>query len=201
MNQHTSSKLLVGLFWLVGMPMFVLGDMYGVPKALLPGSPLSRAAWGAIPAVGLAVAIACIATLWRRHARGGGAVFDRRWYGRYYVEVLIATIVYIALSIACALLLKTIADSTLRILVGLVPSVGIALIILAMVRWVMRADEFQRKGLLESFAVVAAITGLWTWSYGILEIVGLPRLSMLWVWPVMVALWIAWSGARAMLRR
>ena len=113
----------------------------------------------------------------------------------------IATIVYIALSIACALLLKTIADSTLRILVGLVPSVGIALIILAMVRWVMRADEFQRKGLLESFAVVAAITGLWTWSYGILEIVGLPRLSMLWVWPVMVALWIAWSGARAMLRR
>ncbi len=201
MNQHTSSKLLVGLFWLIGMPMFVLGDMYGLPVALQPGSPLSRVAWGAIPVVGLAVAIGCIATLLRRHARTGGAVFDRRWYGRYYVEVLIATIVYIALCIACALLLKIIADSTLRVLVGLAPSVGIALIILAMVRWVMRADEFQRKRLLESFAVVAAITALWTWSYGILELVGFPRLSMLSVWPVMVALWIAWSGARAMLRR
>jgi hypothetical protein len=201
MNRGATTKLLVGIVWAIGMPMLVLGGMYGIPKALLPGALLTRAGWGAVPVTGLAIVIACIFALWRRQVRAGGNVFERQWYGRYYVETLLALLVYLTVSIICARLVPTIHEPALRVLAGLAPAIGITLILIAIVRWVRRADEFHRTRLLESFAVVAAVTGLWTWSYGFLEVVGFPRLSMFWVWGVMVAVWLAWSGARAMLQR
>jgi len=201
MNRGATNKLLVGFVWSIGVPMIVLGGLYGIPRALLPGEVLTRAVWAAVPVVGFAIVIACIFTLWRRQVRAGGAVFERRWLGRYYIELLIATLVYIALSIASVRLISTIREPVWRALAGLAPTVGIVLILIAIVRWVRRADEFQRARLLESFAVVAAVTGLWTWSYGFLEVAGFPRLSMFWVWGVMVAVWLIWSGARAMFQR
>jgi hypothetical protein len=200
-NQGATNKLLVGFVWSIGMPMIVLGGLYGIPRALLPGALLTRAAWAGVPVVGFAIVIACIFALWRRQVRAGGAVFERQWLGRYYVELLVATLVYIALSIACVRLIPTIHDPVRRGLAGLAPAIGIALILIAIVRWVRCADEFQRARLLESFAVVAAITGLWTWTYGLLEVAGFPRLSMFWVWGVMVAVWLIWSGARVILQR
>jgi hypothetical protein len=181
--------------------MIVLGGLYGIPRALQPGDPLTRAAWVAFPVVGFAIVIACLFVLWRRQLRAGEGVFERRWLGRYYVELFIAALVYIALSIACVRLIPTTDEPVPRALTGLAPALGIGLIFIAIVRWVRRADEFQRARLLESFAVVAAATGFWTWSYGFLEVAGFPRLSMFWVWSVMVAVWLVWSGARAVLKR
>jgi hypothetical protein len=200
-NQGATNKLLVGFVWSFGVPMIVLGGLYGIPRALLPGELLTRAAWAAVPVVGFAIVIACIFMLWRRQVRDGGAVFERRWLGRYYVELLVAALVYIALSITCVRFIPTIHEPVPRVLAGLAPTIGILLILVATVRWVKCADEFQRVRLLESFAVVAAITGLWTWSYGFLEVAGFPRLSMFWVWSVMVGVWLIWSCARAILHR
>jgi hypothetical protein len=200
-NPGATNRLLVGFVWSIGMPMIVLGGLYGIPTALLPGAVLIRAAWAAVPVVGFAIVIACIFALWRRQVRTSGAVFERQWLGRYYVELLVAALVYIVLSIACVRLIPTIQDPVQRTLAGLAPAIGIVLILIAIVRWVRRADEFQRARLIESFAVVAAATGLWTWSYGFLEVAGFPRLSMFWVWGVMTAVWLIWSGARAMLQR
>jgi hypothetical protein len=51
-------------------------------------------------------------------------------------------------------------------------------------------DELQRKLQFEALALAFAGTALLTFGYGFLEGVGLPRLSMFVVWPLMAALWV-----------
>ncbi len=73
------------------------------------------------------------------------------------------------------------------LLLPMIPTFGVAWIILRQIR---RLDEFQRKTQLEVLAFAFAGTGLFSLSYGFLEIAGLPKLSMFYVWPVMSALWV-----------
>ena len=57
-------------------------------------------------------------------------------------------------------------------------------------RELRRMDELQRRIQLEALGFAFAGTALLTFSYGFLEGLGYPRLSMFTVWPVMAALWI-----------
>jgi hypothetical protein len=50
-------------------------------------------------------------------------------------------------------------------------------------------DEFQRLRALESIAVAAAVTAGLTFTYGFLEGLGFPRLSMFWVWGITGITW------------
>jgi hypothetical protein len=134
-------------------------------------------------------------------ARAGGVRFERQWLGRYYAEFLIAFLVYLALSTVAVTVAPTVHDSGIRTLVGLAPSLGMALIIIAIVRWVRRADDYHRARLLESFAVTAAVTAFWTSSYSFLETVGFPRLNTFWIPVGMTTTWFAWSIGRALLGR
>jgi hypothetical protein len=59
--------------------------------------------------------------------------------------------------------------------------------ILVLVRTYHRADEYVRRRMLEDWANTAAITAVWTFSYGFMENLGFPRLSMFTVWPNMGA--------------
>ena len=80
------------------------------------------------------------------------------------------------------------------------PMLGFALMIRAIVRHVARIDEYQRLRMLESLGIAFAITGALTFSYGFLETAGFPKLSMFTVWIVMGASWglvnlvRTWSG-------
>ncbi|MFK0379300.1 hypothetical protein [Pandoraea sp. NPDC090278] len=60
----------------------------------------------------------------------------------------------------------------------------------AIVRNLRRMDELQRRIQLEAFSVSFAGTGLITFSYGFLEGVGFPKLSLFIVWPLMCTLWV-----------
>jgi hypothetical protein len=52
-------------------------------------------------------------------------------------------------------------------------------------RYFQRVDEYLRLRILENWAITAAITMGWTFTYGFLENAGLPRLSMFTVFPAM----------------
>ncbi len=61
--------------------------------------------------------------------------------------------------------------------------------------WQYRAcDEYIRLRVLMAASVTAVITAVWTLTYSYLELVGLPRLSMIWVfnigWTIFVLLMI-----------
>ncbi|MFY8091951.1 MAG: hypothetical protein ACOVN0_00585 [Niveispirillum sp.] len=72
----------------------------------------------------------------------------------------------------------------------LLPMLPVFVIAWVILRQIRRLDEFQRKTQLEVLAFSFAGTALLSLSYGFLEIAGLPKLSMFYVWPVMSALWI-----------
>ena len=115
--------------------------------------------------------------------------------------ILIAFIVYLVLSTVVVTVAPGMRDSGLRMLVGLVPSLGMAFIILVIMRWLRNADEYHRARLLESFAVTAAVTVFWTSSYSYLEMIGLPRLNSFWIPVVMMITWFVWSIGRAIIGR
>lgn len=77
-----------------------------------------------------------------------------------------------------------------RAVIALLPVMPGLLVCWVIVRSLGRMDELQRRIQLESFAVAFAGTALVTFSYGFLEGVGFPRLSLFVVWPVMCTLWV-----------
>jgi hypothetical protein len=76
-----------------------------------------------------------------------------------------------------------------RSMVGLVPMAGAVWCCWAVLRQLHRLDEMQLRLQLEGLAVAFAGTALLSVSYGFLESVGYPRLSMFYVWPLMAVLW------------
>ena len=107
---------------------------------------------------------------------------------------------YVVLLVASIAIARPMPDSPLRTALLVLPMLGFALMIRAIVRHVARIDEYQRLRMLESLGIAFAITGALTFSYGFLETAGFPRLSMFSVWIVMGASWglvnlvRKWSG-------
>ncbi len=114
------------------------------------------------------------------------------WGRRYVLELGSATLAYVAMLVATIFWLRhhwgsQPANATVALL-PMLPALGICWAILRQIR---RVDEFQRQVQLEALAMAFAGTALITFSYGFLEGVGYPRLSMFVVWPIMVVLWNA----------
>ncbi len=57
-------------------------------------------------------------------------------------------------------------------------------------REIRRMDELQRRIQFEALGFSFAVTALGTFSYGFLEGLGYPRLSMFVVWPILAGLWV-----------
>ncbi len=75
------------------------------------------------------------------------------------------------------------------------PIIGIAGGIWALWSYLREADEFQVRKLLEALAFSIALTVLVTFTYGMWELVGAPRLSMVWV----TAVWAIGLGIGSLL--
>jgi hypothetical protein len=119
----------------------------------------------------------------------------------YRAELWIAVAVYAVLLFGSILVARPMAASPLRTALLVLPMLGFALMIRAIVRHVARIDEYQRLRMLESLGLSFAITGAVTFSYGFLETAGFPRLSMFSVWIVMGVSWGAVNCVRKWLGR
>ena len=75
---------------------------------------------------------------------------------------------------------------------------GFAAMTVAIVRFVMKTDEFQRQSFVTAGAIAAVAGAVVTMLLGFLENAGVPRISMTWVWPIDCA---AFGIAVVMLRR
>ena len=77
-----------------------------------------------------------------------------------------------------------------RDLIALSPMIPAAATAWIVLRELRRMDELQRRIQLEALGFSFAGTAILTFSYGFLEGLGYPRLSMFTVWPLLAALWI-----------
>jgi hypothetical protein len=113
---------------------------------------------------------------------------DRKLMVRYSSELLATLgLFFLALVVAhrYGWPLKAGPEKTLLTLCPILPFL---LMILVLVRTYRRADEYWRQRMLQDWAITAALTGIWTFSYGFMENLGFPRLSMFTVWPNMGAI-------------
>ena len=109
---------------------------------------------------------------------------------RYALELSGAMAVYALLLFGVASFIGQVSSRGLKILVALLPMIGVALAMTAIARHLRTSDEYVRKVSLESLAIAAGATAGCTLTWGFLEGVGFPRLSMFVVWPVMAFAWV-----------
>lgn len=77
-----------------------------------------------------------------------------------------------------------------RPLVGVTPVIPAIFALLAFLRFLGRMDELQRRIQFEAFGFSFGATAILTFVYGFLELSGsLPYVSVIWILPLMVALW------------
>lgn len=112
---------------------------------------------------------------------------------RKYLGLMLAGLAayMLTLFLAQRLLAGGVEPDWLRILLSIAPMLPAAGICWIVFRSIARLDEMQRKLQLEALSLAFAGMALITFGYGFLEGVGLPRLSMFVVWPLMAVLWVA----------
>ena len=89
-------------------------------------------------------------------------------------------------------------DNWLRFIVVLLPMVPATMAAVEFIRSISAMDELQQKIQFQALAFAFVMTALLTFSYGFLERVGFPRLTMFAVWPILATSWIVgvWLGNR-----
>ncbi len=107
----------------------------------------------------------------------------------YMVQFFSAMGAYVVLMLLSLYLLQRNPEVWWRGLVAVLPAIPATLVVLAVVRYVERMDELQRRIQLAAAGFAAAATAVLTFTWGLLENAGFPRLSMLWVFPLTCALW------------
>ena len=115
----------------------------------------------------------------------------------YTIEFGSAMLAYCIVLIASILLLQAYPGAPWRIPVALAPVVPAGFAIFAFMRFLGRMDELQRRIQLDAIGLSFAATAILTFAYGLLENVGFPHLSWIWIFPGMVALWGIGAGIAA----
>jgi len=108
---------------------------------------------------------------------------------RYAREFTITMIAYVAIIIVSRLTLNNIGDSPWRFPIALLPIIPVVFLIAAFMRYLAGIDELQQKIQLQAIGFAAGTTGLLTFAYGFLELVGFPQFSTFFIFPMMIMLW------------
>lgn len=119
----------------------------------------------------------------------------------YLVELFAALALYMALLFGAITLAAHLAPGPLRSATAASPMLGFAAMTWAIVRAYRRMDEFERRLLLENMALAAIATMGWTFTYGFLEGIGYPKLTMFSVWTSFGGVWGAASCVRNWMAR
>jgi len=110
---------------------------------------------------------------------------------RFIIEFTASMIGYVAVLIGSVWVLSgSQIEGGWKTVIALMPMVPGAAVALSVMRQVRLSDELQRRIQLEALSLAFGGTALATFSYGFLENVGYPKLSMFFVWPLMATLWL-----------
>jgi hypothetical protein len=125
---------------------------------------------------------------------------EREANKRSNLELVASLAIYIAILLPALHFGRAMPDGALRTAVMVSPMIGFLLALWAVVRQFQRVDEFLRLRTLENIAIAAAVTAGVTFTYGFLENVGFPRLSMFAVWPLMGGAWFVVAIGRVLVQ-
>ncbi|ENX17099.1 hypothetical protein F895_01034 [Acinetobacter sp. CIP 64.2] len=110
-------------------------------------------------------------------------------HSRNLLQLLIAISIYMVVLIGSLKSLNFIDIQWLKIVVSLTPMLPALVIAWVIIQQFKRFDELQQKIQLQALGMSFIGTSLITFSYGFLENVGFPKLTMFIIWPMMAMLW------------
>ncbi|WP_343621531.1 hypothetical protein [Acinetobacter proteolyticus] len=110
-------------------------------------------------------------------------------HSRNLLQLLIAITIYVVVLIGSLKALNLIDTQWLRIVISLTPMLPAFVIAFVIIQQFKRFDELQQKIQLQALGISFIGTSLITFSYGFLENVGFPKLTMFIIWPMMAMLW------------
>jgi hypothetical protein len=108
---------------------------------------------------------------------------------RYLRDFSISMALYCVLLIAAIMLYQALPPHPASALLMLLPIAPILFGFRAFIRWVRELDELQKRIQMEAFAFSLGLTGILTFTYGLMERAGLPQISLIWVFPLSIMLW------------
>ena len=107
-------------------------------------------------------------------------------YGRRFTASIL---VYAILLFTSILLMRVVEPLWARALLAVLPVVPVVYGLTAIVGAVRALDEFQQRVQLEAAVFSLTGTALITFTYGFLENAGFPPVGVIWVLPLIAALW------------
>ncbi|NDI87113.1 hypothetical protein [Undibacterium crateris] len=102
----------------------------------------------------------------------------------YFREMFAAIGVYLLVLFSVTAWIKDMPDSVMKTALALSPALPVVLMFWAILRHVARMDAYLRGWLMENIAIAGGITAMFSVTYGFLEGVGYPRISMWVVWSI-----------------
>jgi hypothetical protein len=115
----------------------------------------------------------------------------------YYRELFGSIFIYVIVLFTVSWIAKDLPDGATRTMLALTPMLPALGVLWAILRYFKRTDEYLRIWSLECIAMAGALTAVFSLTYGFLESVGFPRLSMFVIWGVFMGGW----GVIACLRK
>ncbi|MEO8608571.1 MAG: hypothetical protein ABI690_11845 [Chloroflexota bacterium] len=108
---------------------------------------------------------------------------------RYLRRFLFFISIYVVLVIISVQLVDKLENNLLRLLIALLPIIPILFGLGAFLAYLRQMDELQRRIQFEAFGFSLGLTAIVTFTLGLMENVGFERLSLVWVFPMIVAFW------------
>jgi multisubunit Na+/H+ antiporter MnhB subunit len=106
---------------------------------------------------------------------------------RYLFEFGIFMTVYVAV---CLFWMFHGASGHTRIAIALAAMIPIVFVFAAIIRYLLRTDEFIRKTTTEAAAIAGGATALITLMYSLLEGAGFPKQHAIWTYSTFMIIWL-----------
>ncbi|MES2047323.1 MAG: hypothetical protein V4447_02900 [Pseudomonadota bacterium] len=107
----------------------------------------------------------------------------------YFRELFGSLFIYMIVFFTSVWFAKSMPDGPLRTTVAIIPMLPALGMLWAIIRHFGRMDEYLRIWNLENIAIAGALTASFSLTYGILEGVGFPKLSMWVIWGMFMGGW------------
>jgi hypothetical protein len=108
---------------------------------------------------------------------------------QYIAEFGSAMIGYTIVLLGVVLVLNQTDVGWWRVPVALLPMLPLLFGLRAVMRFVTKLDELQQRIQLHAITFAAIMTGFITFGASMLEIADIPPLPLVWVFPIMIAIW------------
>lgn len=114
----------------------------------------------------------------------------------YFRELFGSMFIYVVVLFSVVWFVKGMPSGPTKTMLALLPVIPVLGALWAIVRHFKRMDEYIRVWTLEVIAIAGGITAIFGITYGFLEGVGFPKLSMFVIWCVFMGSWAVLSCAR-----